>query len=131
MKDTLSLHYEDKLEDQYDCIDRIVLNAYIPQLHIPGGFRNWYRDFNGDDKDLTTNRLIKFAGRFSRRVYAVAEKRSIPVIESNARERKHEIAEAYIPKDKNFTGLFLIIKSRSSDYIPDESHPHYRYFFSL
>ena len=119
MKDTLSLHYEDKLEDQYDCIDRIVLNAYIPQLHIPGGFRNWYRDFNGDDKDLTTNRLIKFAGRFSRRVYAVAEKRSIPIIESNARERKHEIAEAYIPKDKNFTGLFLIIKSRSSAYIWD------------
>ena len=119
MKDKLSLHYEEKLESQYDCIDRIVLNAYIPQLHIPGGFRNWYRDFNGDDKDLTTNRLIKFAGRFSRRVYAFAEKRSIPIIESNARERKHEIAEEYIPKDKNFTGLFLIIKSRASAYIWD------------
>lgn len=119
MKDNLALHYEDKLEDQYDCIDRIVLNAYIPKLQMPGGFRNWYRDFNGDDKDLTTNRLIKFAGRFSRRIYAVAGKRHIPIIESKAQERKHEIAAAYIPRDKNFTGLFLIIKSRASAYIWD------------
>lgn len=116
-KDALTLHYEDKLEGQYDCIDRIVLNAYIPKLQMPGGFRNWYRDFNGDDKDLTKNRLIKFAGRFSRRLYAFAGKKGIPVIESKAQERKHEIAEPFIPKDKNFTGLFLIIKSRASAYI--------------
>lgn len=118
-KDNLTLHYEDMLEGEYDCIDRIVLNAYIPKLQMPGGFRNWYRDFNGDDKDLTTNRLIKFAGRFSRRLYAFAKKKSIAVIDSNSRERKHEIAEACIPKDKNFNGLFLIIKSRASAYIWD------------
>lgn len=59
MKDILALHYEDKLEHQYDCIDRIILDVYIPKLQMPGGFRNWYRDFNRDDKNLTTNRLIK------------------------------------------------------------------------
>ncbi|HZX58487.1 MAG TPA: hypothetical protein VFE54_07165, partial [Mucilaginibacter sp.] len=78
-KDKMSLHYQENLEDQYDCIDRIVINGYIGKLQIPGGFRNWYRDFNGDDKDLTQSRLVKFAGRYSRRIYAFAEKRGIPV----------------------------------------------------
>lgn len=116
-KDKLSLHYQEKLEDQYDCIDRIVVNGYIPKLQVPGGFRNWYRDLNGDDKDLTQNRLIKFAGRFSRRIYAFAEKKSIPIIECKTEQRKHEIANEYLPKDKESKGLFLILKSRASAYI--------------
>ncbi len=57
-KDKLSLHYQDKLEDQYDCIDRIVVNGYISKLQVPGGFRNWYRSFNGDDKDLTLRGIV-------------------------------------------------------------------------
>jgi predicted transcriptional regulator len=116
-KDKLSLHYQDKLEDQYDCIDRFVINGYIPKLQIPGGFRNWYRDFNGDDKDLTQSRLIKFAGRFSRRIYAFAQKKGIPIIECKAEQRKHEIANEHLPKDKNSNGLFLILKSRASAFI--------------
>ncbi len=113
-KDDLSLHYQEKLEDQYDCIDRIVVNGYIGKLQIPGGFRNWYRDFNGDDKDLNQNRLIKFAGRFSRRIYAFAEKKGIPIIECKTEERKNLIANEYLPEDKNNCGLFLILKGRAS-----------------
>jgi predicted transcriptional regulator len=116
-KDKLSLHYEEKLQDQYDCIDRIVVNGYITKLQIPGGFRNWYRDLNGDDKDLTQSRLIKFAGRFSRRIYAFAQKKNIPIIECKAEQRKHEIANEHLPKDKNSNGLFLILKSRASAFI--------------
>ena len=63
-KDNLSLHNQQSLEDEYDCLDRIVLNSYIKKLQVPGGFRNWYRDFNGNDKDLTRSLLIKFARRF-------------------------------------------------------------------
>lgn len=116
-KDDLSLHYQENLEDQYDCIDRIVVNGYIGKLQIPGGFRNWYRDFNGDDKDLTQSRLIKFAGRFSRRIYAFAEKKGIPIIECKTEERKHLIANEYLPKDINNCGLFLVLKGRASAYI--------------
>jgi len=116
-KDKLSLHYQASLQDQYDCTDRIVINGYIPKLQMPGGFRNWYRDFNGDDKDLVQSRLIKFAGRYSRRIYAFAEKKGIPVIECKTEQRKHQIARQYLPKDKNSSGLFLILKSRASAFI--------------
>ncbi|MGI0062426.1 MAG: hypothetical protein ACREBA_08245, partial [Nitrosotalea sp.] len=117
--DSLSLHYEDKIAGEYDCVDRIVLNGYIRLLQMGGGFRNWYRDYNGDDKDLNNDRLMKFAGRFSRRLYAFAKSKGIPIISCKAGERKHDVAKEYHPKDAGFTGLFLIIKSRSSACIWD------------
>ena len=33
----------DLLTGSYDCVDRIVLNAYYPMGHSPGGFRTWWR----------------------------------------------------------------------------------------
>ena len=37
--DDFSTHYTDLLTGSYDCVDRIVLNAYYPLGHHPGGFR--------------------------------------------------------------------------------------------
>ncbi|MEI6436332.1 MAG: hypothetical protein WCP32_15985 [Bacteroidota bacterium] len=51
-KDKITEHYQKVIEGTYSCIDRLVLNAYYPQLLIPGGFRNWYGDLKGSDKDL-------------------------------------------------------------------------------
>jgi len=39
MPDSLSERYEDLLSGSYDCVDRIVLNAYFRMGHDPGGFR--------------------------------------------------------------------------------------------
>jgi hypothetical protein len=37
--DGLSTRYHDLLGGSYDCVDRIVLNAYFLTGHSPGGFR--------------------------------------------------------------------------------------------
>lgn len=118
-EDLLSLHYQDKLEGEYDCVDRIVLNGYIRMLQMGGGFRNWYRDLNGDDKDLTNERLMRMAGRFARRLYSFCKSKDIPVISCKSGDRKHDIAEGYIPRDEGFKGLFLVIKSRASGSVWD------------
>src|SRR5664279_2929365 len=39
MVDDFSERYGDLLTGSYDCVDRIVLNAYYPMGHGPGGFR--------------------------------------------------------------------------------------------
>ena len=39
MGDGLSTLYQDLLSGSYDCVDRIVLNAYFRMGHDPGGFR--------------------------------------------------------------------------------------------
>ena len=39
MADGLSTLYQDLLDGSYDCVDRVVLNAYFRMAHDPGGFR--------------------------------------------------------------------------------------------
>ncbi len=38
MADELSTYYADLLDGSYDCVDRIVLNAYHTLCYSPGGF---------------------------------------------------------------------------------------------
>src|SRR5208282_5581420 len=47
MSDGLSKLYHELLSGSYDCVDRIVLNAYFGMGHSPGGFRVWWRALTG------------------------------------------------------------------------------------
>ncbi len=113
IEDSLTEHYKSLLEDTYDCVDRIVLNAYIPMLMVAGGVRIWYRIMKGGDDDMSDANMMKFAGRFSRRVQSFCKKKNIPFIHFTTGERKHEKAEELLPKDKSFTGLFAVFVSRA------------------
>jgi hypothetical protein len=44
MPDALSERYSDLLQGSYDCVDRIVLDAYFPLGHSPGGFGTHLRN---------------------------------------------------------------------------------------
>jgi len=112
--DSLSQAYADLLTGTYDCPDRIVLNAYFRSGHIPGGFRLWWRQLQGNDEQLDDAHLMRLAGRFSRRLRAYAQKHHIPVIECQRGERKHQIAQPYRPADPHFSGLFVILVGRAS-----------------
>lgn len=112
-RDKLTEHYEPLLKGTYDCVDRLVLNAYCPLLLNPGGLRYWYRLLYGEDDTLSTARLMRFAGRSKRRIEAFCKKEQIPLEYCKTGERKHEKAEGLIPKKKNFTGIFAIFISRS------------------
>src|SRR6266481_6011444 len=73
MTDGLSTLYQDLLSGSYDCVDRIVLNAYFRMGHSPGGFRVWWRALTGSDETLENAYLMRMAGRFSRRVRGYAK----------------------------------------------------------
>ena len=53
------------------------------------------------------------AGTFSRRLHAFCAKQGIPLIEAQARDRKHQLAQPHLPNDPKFSGLFLVIKSNA------------------
>ena len=112
-KDSLSEHYTPVLEGVYDCIDRIVLNAYCPMLITPGGVRNWYRIMENGDHDMSDANMMRYAGRFSRRVQSFCKKKNIPLVYFTTGERKHEEAEKIKPKDKSFIGIYAIFVSRA------------------
>ncbi len=74
-----------------------MLNAYFSMGHNPGGFRAWWRRLHdGSDGQLDNAHLIRFAGRFARRVKAWAAANGVPVIYCAAGQRKHLIAEEYL-----------------------------------
>ena len=113
MADNSSFPYPDLLTSSYDCIDRIVLNAYFRLGHSPGGFRQWWRQLTGSDDTLDNAHLMRLAGRFSRRVRGWARAHQIPVIDCPPGERKHEIAEEYLKSTKVDRGVFLVLIGRA------------------
>jgi hypothetical protein len=114
MTDLFSERCGDLLTGSYDCVDRIVLNAYFSLGHSPGGFRVWWRRWHGDgDERLDNAHLMRLAGRFARRVRASAQAHGIPVIDCKAGERKHQIAEDYLAEHPPRTGVFLILVARA------------------
>jgi hypothetical protein len=113
--DELTERYGDLLAGSYDCVDRIVLNAYFSLGHNPGGFRVWWRRLHGDsDEQLDNTHLMRMAGRFARRVRAWANAHQVPVIDCKRGERKHQLAEEYLATHTVGTGVFLILVARAS-----------------
>jgi hypothetical protein len=58
--DELSERYGQLVHGSYDCVDRIVLNAYFPLGHNPGGFRVWWRRLHhGCEEQLDNTHLMR------------------------------------------------------------------------
>jgi hypothetical protein len=106
--------YGDLLTGSYDCVDRVVLNAYFSVGHNPGGFRCWWRRLHGgSDDQLDNTHLMRFAGRFARRVKAWAAANGVPLIYCKAGQRKHLIADEYLKTHTVTVGVFLILAAKA------------------
>ena len=78
MGEGLSTLYHDLLSGSYDCVDRIVLNAYFRMGHDPGGFR-----LRGGGSDATPDNAQVAEAYLSRtptmyRIIAVGRTCSVP-----------------------------------------------------
>ncbi len=82
--DRLSQTYSGLLADTYDCLDRIVLNAYFRLGHDAGGFRVWWRRLTGSEDTLDNTHLMHMAGRFSGQLRAWAKANNIPLKDCGA-----------------------------------------------
>ena len=88
MADDFTERYGDLLAGSYDCVDRVVLNAFFPIGHNPGGFRCWWRRLHGSDDQLDDTHLMRMAGRFARRVKAWAARSCIGTAKASARRSR-------------------------------------------
>jgi len=109
--DEFSKHYAELLDGSYDCVDRIVLDAYFRLAQGPGGFRHWWRNLFGTDANLDDTHLMRFAGRFARRLRAYAQTAGIPLEQADS--RKCDMATNYEPEDPSFTGVYCILWGRA------------------
>ena len=111
--DPFCQYYRDFLQGSYDCVDRVVLNAYFSMGCSPGGFRTWWRALYGTDDNLDNAHLMRLAGRFSRRLHGWAKKNKIPVISCTAKERPHEVVEEECPVLPSRPGVFCVVVKRA------------------
>jgi hypothetical protein len=125
MTNPISTLYPDLVRGSYDCVDRIVLNAYFRLGHSPGGFRYWWQRLTGSDETLDNAHLMRMAGRFSRRVRGWAQAHQIPVIDCTVGDRKHEIAEERLARTKVTRGVFLILVGRAQAPVWEASPKHH------
>ncbi len=114
MADDFTVRYRDLLAGSYDCVDRVVLNAFFAFGCSPGGFRTWWRALHGGSDDhLDDTRLMRMAARFSRRLRAWATSAGVPVIYCKPGERKHLIAAEYLASHHPGPGVFLVLVARA------------------
>jgi hypothetical protein len=113
MADQLSALYSDLLDGSYDCVDRVVVNAYFGMGQTGGGLRVWWRALYGSDDNLDDNHLMRMAGRFSRRLRAWAKENKVPVTYCSPGEDKHRMAEQHLATHETKPGLFMILVSKA------------------
>ena len=83
--DEVAARYADLLTGSYDCVDRVVLNAYCPLGHNPGGFRTWWRRWHQDgDESLDNAHLIRLAAHGDVQVVVVAAGHVAGVVHSSS-----------------------------------------------
>ncbi len=71
----------------------------------------------------TTLICVKWPGLFSRRVRRYCAKQGTPLIEAKTGERKHELAEEFLPHDPGFQGLFLVITANAPAPVWEVNYP--------
>ena len=112
-RDDLSSYYAGLLEGSYDCVDRIVVNAFYPLGQTGGGLRYWWRQWKGSEKALSDSGFKAVAGDFARRLKAWCQKHDLPFIECHGEVEKHVLAESLLPKDPKFRGIFAVLVGRA------------------
>ncbi|MGH8647549.1 MAG: hypothetical protein ACREX4_25045 [Gammaproteobacteria bacterium] len=90
-----------------------MLNGYFALGQQGDGFRTWWWQLTGSDVTLDQAHLLRMVGRFSRRVHAWAKQHEVPQIHCAPAERKHELAEKYVPEQPRFRGIFLILVAKA------------------
>jgi len=113
MEFTSETMYKDLIKFSYCSFDRIVIRGHVPVLqgNDGGGVVSWARSFD-PDIILDKSWFDSFTSKFHINVKKFAQENNISIIQVNQSQDKNEIAKKYLPKDKDFIGVYCIIKAR-------------------
>ena len=97
----------DHVSLEVECLDRIYLNAFVPELQMPGQLVSFLCHHLGND--IPSPALLgRITEAFRKSVDAFGEANNIPIIRFPPGERKEEIAAKYRARFKHREGVVFI-----------------------
>jgi len=90
-----------------DCMDRIYLNGYIPNLQVPGQLVNFLIKQRGN-KIPSPALLGQIGDQFAKAIKDFAQENGIPIIHFEAGQRKDDVAAQYRAKFTPAEGIVFI-----------------------
>jgi len=98
-------------------IDRMYLNAYVPQLTSAPGVASYFRDYLGR-RFASTKDAIPLSKEFKKSVLAFAEELQIPVVRFAKHQRKDDVMQARLKKFPFKEGVVFIGIAQEKATVP-------------
>src|SRR6266404_6110114 len=96
-----------KVELEVECIDRMYLNVYVPQLQHDKGVVGFFRFHRGHT--FASSALMKpISEDFVARLEQFARDQAIPLLRFEKGQRKDDVAQEYLAHFKGREGILFI-----------------------
>ncbi len=102
---------------EVECIDRMYLNCYVPQLTSAGGVAAYFRQHLGH-RFASTKDAVKTSENFRKAVFAFAQSEPIPIHRFSKGERKDEVMHQRLKKFKGSEGVVFIGIAQEKATVP-------------
>ncbi|KIG12381.1 hypothetical protein DB30_01540 [Enhygromyxa salina] len=114
---------EEHVTLEVECIDRMYLNLYVPLLQTPRGIAHYFRKDLGYDF-ASTALMMPMTRRFVSCIERFAEKEVIDLVTFRKKQRKEDLAKAYLRDFKLAEGVLFIGKAQEKNRTPSTRRRH-------
>ncbi len=105
-----------KVELEVECIDRMYLNVYVPQLQHDKGVVGFFRYHRGHT--FASSALMKpISDRFVADLESYAAEQKVPLIRFEKGQRKDDVAKEHLARFKGTEGLLFIGKAQEKSRV--------------
>jgi hypothetical protein len=115
-KNVAELQHENVLFE-LECIDRMYLNLYVPQLTSAQGVAAYFRGYKGH-RFASTKEAVAMSEGFRRQVLDFAERKATPIIRFEKGMRKDDIMHKRLRKFKAREGVLFIGIAQEKARVP-------------
>jgi len=102
---------------ELECIDRMYLNLYVPQLTSAGGVASYFRDYKGQ-RFASTKDAVAMTKAFCRGVQRFAEENQIEIVRFQKGERKDNVMQKRLRRFKAKEGVVFIGVAQEKATVP-------------
>jgi hypothetical protein len=96
---------------EVESIDRMYLNAYVPQLQRELGVASFFRYHRGH-RFASSALMLPITNAFIRKVEAFVKAQAIPVVHFEKGQRKDEVAKEHLARFKSTEGVLFVGKAQ-------------------